>query len=179
MQVVSSSYHQLLHFPTEYGIQKIRSSQKSAQACYLIAATKRPKELEINSIEAPNRDSLEDIGKIPNEKATKDLDWIEINGSLDKFFMIGTFLSEVDRCELVSVLLSNLDIFVWTLYEMPRVDPVMAHHRLNTDPKVKPIIQKSRRSAAEHALAIVDEADLIPGQFLKSLISHGYPIQWL
>ncbi|XP_028054373.1 uncharacterized protein LOC114258601 [Camellia sinensis] len=143
MQAMPSTYHQLLRFPTEYGIEKIRGSQKSAQACYLIVVTKEPKELEVNSVEVSDRESLEDIGKIPSEKAIEDLDRIEINGSLDKFFMIGTSLSKVDRRELVSFLFNNLDVFPWTLYEMPGVDPVVAQYRLNVDPKVKPIIQKS------------------------------------
>jgi len=65
----------------------------------------------VNSIEVPNRESLKDFGKIPSEKATKDLDRVEINRSPDKFFMIGTSLNEVDRHELVSFLLGNLDVF--------------------------------------------------------------------
>ncbi|XP_028075783.1 uncharacterized protein LOC114278016 [Camellia sinensis] len=105
MQAVPSTYHQLLCFPTEYGIEQIRGSQKSAQTCYLIVAAKRPKEPEVNAIEVPDRESLEDIGKTPSEKATKDLDRIEINRSPDKFFIIGTSLNEVDRREFVSFLL--------------------------------------------------------------------------
>ncbi|XP_028072515.1 uncharacterized protein LOC114274741 [Camellia sinensis] len=159
IQAVPSIYHPLLRFPTEYGIEQIWGSQKSAQACYLIATIKRPKEQEVNLIKVPDQESLEDIGKIPSEKTTKDLDQIEINGSLDKFFMIGTSLSEVDRRELVSFLLSNLDVFTWTSCEMPRVDPIMAQYCLNVDPKVKPIIQKSRQSAAEHASAVVGEVN--------------------
>ncbi|XP_028122988.1 uncharacterized protein LOC114320090 [Camellia sinensis] len=70
MQAVLSTYHQLLLFPTDYGIEQIRGSQKLAQACYLVVAAKRPKELEVNSIEVPNRESFKNIGKIPSEKAT-------------------------------------------------------------------------------------------------------------
>jgi len=42
---------------------------------------------------------------------------------------------------------------------MPGVDPSVAQHRLNIDPKCKLIIQKSRRSAVEHASAVVEEVD--------------------
>ncbi|XP_028053601.1 uncharacterized protein LOC114257966 [Camellia sinensis] len=54
MQAVPSTYHQLLRFPTQHGIEPIRGSQKSAKACYLIALAKRSKELEVNSIEFSN-----------------------------------------------------------------------------------------------------------------------------
>ncbi|XP_028057526.1 uncharacterized protein LOC114261450 [Camellia sinensis] len=72
MQAVPSTYHQLLRFSAKYSIKQIRSSQKSAQACYLLA-TKRPKELEVHSIEVSNRESLEDIVRIPSEKAIEAL----------------------------------------------------------------------------------------------------------
>ncbi|XP_028100915.1 uncharacterized protein LOC114300228 [Camellia sinensis] len=65
MQAMPSTYHQLLRFLIEYGIEHIQGSQKSAQACYLIAAAKRPKELKVNLIEVPNRERLKDIGKNP------------------------------------------------------------------------------------------------------------------
>ncbi|XP_028084375.1 uncharacterized protein LOC114285534 [Camellia sinensis] len=54
MQAVPRTYHQLLHFSTKYSIEQIWGSQKSAQACYLVVAAKRPKELEVNSIAVPD-----------------------------------------------------------------------------------------------------------------------------
>ena len=42
---------------------------------------------------------------------------------------------------------------------MPGIDPSVSQHRLNVDPKCKPIIQKSRRSAAEHTAAVVEGVD--------------------
>ncbi|XP_028069020.1 uncharacterized protein LOC114271605 [Camellia sinensis] len=129
LQVVPSTYHQLLRFPTERGIEQIRGSQKSAQACYLLAA-KTKKELEESSIEVLDRESLDDDGRLT-----------------------------INRQQLISFLLGNLDVFAWSLYEMPGVDPSVSQHRLNVDPKCKPIIQKSRRSAAEHTTAVVEELD--------------------
>ncbi|XP_028110776.1 uncharacterized protein LOC114309267 [Camellia sinensis] len=109
-QVVPISYNQLPHFLTKYGIEQIRGPQKSTQACYLITAVKKPKELEVNSIEVPDRESLEDIGKTPSEKATEDLDWVEINGDLDEFFMIGTSLNKVERHDLrASAVIDEID----------------------------------------------------------------------
>ncbi|KAF5932984.1 hypothetical protein HYC85_029155 [Camellia sinensis] len=137
MQAVRSTYHQLLRFPTEYGIEQIRGSQKSVQACYLLA-TKRPRELEVHSIEVLDGESLEDIGRIPSETTTEALHRVEIDGSPDKFFMIGASLDTVERQEFVAFLLGNIDVFAWSPYEMSGVDPLVAQHRLNVDPKCKP-----------------------------------------
>ncbi|XP_028126322.1 uncharacterized protein LOC114323059 [Camellia sinensis] len=74
MQAAPSTYHQLLRFSIECKIEQIWGSKKSAHACHLLVAAKKAKELEVNSIEIPDWESLEDIGKIPSEKATEDLD---------------------------------------------------------------------------------------------------------
>ena len=42
---------------------------------------------------------------------------------------------------------------------MPSIDLSISHHCLNVDPKCKPIIQKSQRSAAEHTATAVKEVD--------------------
>ncbi|GMP70060.1 hypothetical protein CsSME_00029085 [Camellia sinensis var. sinensis] len=110
LQAVPSTYHQLLRFPIEHGIKQICGSHKSAQACYLLAA-KTPKELQENSIEVPNREILDDIGRHPNEKATESLDRVDIDGSPEKFFMIGASLNQADSQQLIFFLLNNLDVF--------------------------------------------------------------------
>ena len=77
----------------------------------------------MNSIELSDRESLNDVGRLPNEKATKDLDRVEIDGNPERFFMVGASVSQADRQQLISFLLGNLDVFAWTPYEMPGVDP--------------------------------------------------------
>ncbi|XP_028073724.1 uncharacterized protein LOC114276144 [Camellia sinensis] len=42
---------------------------------------------------------------------------------------------------------------------MAGVDPFVAQHHLNVDPKCKPIIQRSRRIAAEYTSAVVEEVN--------------------
>ena len=130
MQAVPSTYHQLLRFPTERGIEQIRGSQKS----------ETPREPEVNSIEVLDRESLDDIGQLLREKATEALDRVKIAGNLDRFFMVGASLNEVDRQHLITFLLGNLDIFAWSRYEMPGIDPSVSQHHLNVDPKYRPII---------------------------------------
>ena len=51
-------------------------------------------------------------------------------------------------------LIQNLDVFTWSSYEVPGVDPEFIVHRLNVDPSFPPKKQKSRRSAKEHIKAV-------------------------
>ena len=51
----------------------------------------------MNSIEVPNRESLDDVGQLPSEKATEALDRVEIDGSPHRFFMVSASLNKVDR----------------------------------------------------------------------------------
>ena len=50
-----------------------------------------------------------------------------------------------------------MDVFAWSLYEVPGVDPEFIVHKLNVDPLYPPKKQKPRRSAKEHVNAIRQE----------------------
>ena len=47
-----------------------------------------------------------------------------------------------------------MDVFAWTLYEVPGVDVEFIVHTLNVDPSFPPKKQKPRRSAKEHVKAV-------------------------
>ena len=52
-----------------------------------------------------------------------------------------------DRVEILLSLVQNLDVFAWSPYEVPRVDPAFIVHKLNVDLLVLPKKQRLRRSA--------------------------------
>jgi len=43
-------------------------------------------------------------------------------------------MGDVDRVELLLFLVQNVDVFAWSPYEVPRVDPEFIVHKLNVDP---------------------------------------------
>ena len=47
-----------------------------------------------------------------------------------------------------------MDVFAWSPYEVPRVDPEFIMHKLNVDPSFPPKKQKQKRSAREHMEAV-------------------------
>ena len=46
--------------------------------------------------------------------------------------------------------MQNVNVFAWSSYDVPRVDPKFIVHKLNVDLSFPPKKQKLRRSAKEH-----------------------------
>ena len=75
----------------------------------------------------------------------------------DKYFPIGGSIKDQDKVEMLLVLIQNVDVFAWTPYEVPRVDPEFIVHKLNMDPSFPLKKQKPRRSAKEHIEVVKSE----------------------
>jgi len=68
-------------------------------------------------------------------------------------------MGDKDRVEVLLLPMQNIDVFTWSPYEVPGVDPEFIVHKLNVDPSYPPKKQKQkpRRSAKEHVEAIRQE----------------------
>ena len=72
----------------------------------------------------------------------------------------------------------NVDVFAWSPYEVPRVDPEFIVHKLNVDPLYPPKKQKSRRLAKEHVDAVrqevkrLKEVEVIKEIFLSEWLTN-------
>uniref|UniRef100_A0A2N9FKE2 Uncharacterized protein n=1 Tax=Fagus sylvatica TaxID=28930 RepID=A0A2N9FKE2_FAGSY len=73
------------------------------------------------------------------------------------FFLIGSKLSTMDREHLLQILMSNKDVFAWSVYNAPGVSPDLACHSLNIRPEHKPVVQKQRKLAPEKATIVLEE----------------------
>ena len=71
--------------------------------------------------------------------------------------MVGSKLSAVDREQLLQVLISNQDVFAWSVYDAPSVSPELACHSLNIRSEHRPIVQKRRKLAPERATTVLEE----------------------
>ena len=60
---------------------------------------------------------------------------------------------------MLALLKEYQNVFAWTLYEAPSVDSKFAGHELNVLPDYKPVVQKARRTAPQHAEAVREEVD--------------------
>ena len=70
----------------------------------------------------------------------------------------------------------NIDVFAWSAYDAPRVDPNFICHHLNANPFAIPKKQPPRRSSREHS-------DAVKGEILKlkraGAIKEVFYPEWL
>ena len=69
---------------------------------------------------------------------------VKILPDTDKYFQIGTSMENQDKVEMLLFLIQNVDVFAWSPYEVPKVDPEFIVHKLNVDPSVPPKKHKPR-----------------------------------
>ena len=63
-------------------------------------------------------------------------------------------MEDCDKIKMLLFLIQNVDVFTWSPYEVPGVDPEFIFHKLNMDPSFPPKKQKPRRSTKEHVEAV-------------------------
>ena len=111
-----------------------------------------------------DREVLKDVGNTP-EAIVEDLMSYDLNEpSLDCFFLTRSKLTEQERNELIEFLTINIEVFAWTQYEMPEIDPIFINHELNVIPKAKLVKQRGCRSAIEHVDAVIEEVKILKRQ---------------
>ena len=77
-----------------------------------------------------------------------------VEGENQRHFLIGDPFSAEHKSQLLVLLKEYQDIFAWTSYEAPGVEPNFACHELNVSPKYKQVVQKARRTAPQHAKVV-------------------------
>ena len=94
----------------------------------------------------------------------------------DRSFLIGASVKDEERVEMLLFLVQNVDVFAWSSYELPRVDPKFIVHKLNVDPSHPPKKQKPKRSAKEHDNAVRQEVKRLKG---AKAIMESFFLKWL
>lgn len=62
----------------------------------------------------------------------------------DRYFQIGKSLPTEDQVEVLLTLVQNFDVFGWSPYKVPGMDPKFIVCKLNVDPLFPPKKQKPR-----------------------------------
>ena len=128
-KAVTSTYHLMIKFPTEYGVGELRGDQVTARECY-IAMLEIDNHLQTMSIEE-QRTGVEPV---------KRLEEIPLNSSkLDRTMRIGTLASLTVRLALVAFLKENQDVFALSYEDMLGIYPSVMVHRLNVSPSFPPV----------------------------------------
>ena len=94
---------------------------------------------------------------LSEEVKCEDLIKVIIGDDPEKFFLVGSQLPQSEKEELVEFLKRNINVFAWSAYEAPGVDPDFICHHLNVNPVMTPKKQLLRRPFKEHAEAVRQE----------------------
>ena len=113
-------------FPTESGVGEVIGDQVLTRECY--QAVLAAKENHTWMIEEKEEDKVE---------ALEEVELVE--GKTTKTIRIGTTLSPGMRSRLIQFLKENLDVFAWSHEDMPGISPKVIEHKLNVNPKKKPV----------------------------------------
>ena len=120
---------------------------------------------------------LEDVGQNPKAKVVEELIRYESDEpSSNRFFLAGANLEERERIEFIQFLKENIEIFAWTPYEMPGIDPNFIMHELNVLPNARLVKQRGRRSALKLVDAVIKEVEKL--KEASAIIEVFYP-NWL
>lgn len=71
---------------------------------------------------------------------------------------------------------ANIDVFAWSTYDVPKIDPEYICHRLNVNPEATPQKQPPWRSSKEHAEAVKIEVNKLKQ---AGVIKESFYPEWL
>ena len=165
-KTVTSTYHLMIKFPTEYGVGELRGNQVAARECY-IAMLEMEDQQQTMCIEKQR--ALAELDEELEEVRLDDT-WPE------RTTKIG-ILASWPICQTITTFLrNNQDVFAWSHEDMPGIDPSVMVHKLNVSPSFPPIRQKKRVFAQERDKAIAEEVrKLLEAGFIQEVY---YP-DWL
>ena len=125
-KVAMSTYCLKVKFPTENGVGEVKGDQVLARECYqeVLAA----KENHTWMIEEKEKEKMEAL-------EIEEL----IDGEPVKTTRVGMTMSQDMKKKLVQFLMENLDIFAWSHEDIPGISPEIIQHKLDVDPKKKPV----------------------------------------
>ena len=127
---MTSTYHLMIKFPTEYRLGEVHGNQVAAHECY-IAILEMDNHLQTMSIEEQQM-----VAKLVEGLKEILLD----NSKLERMTRIVTLASPSVR-QAVTIR-ENQDVFTWSHEDMPKIDLSIMVHKLNVSPLFPPIWQK-------------------------------------
>ena len=126
IKVTQSTFHQAFRFPTANAVDEILGDQSDLKNCYSTAIS--TKMAQVQNIEVEDRPVLEDVGSDLRSKVIEDLEQISAEQEEPQLHvLIGTSLAPEKKKGLVQLLKRNIEVFVWTPYEMSSINLKVDH----------------------------------------------------
>ncbi|XP_073137597.1 uncharacterized protein [Henckelia pumila] len=191
-QVVGSTYHMKMKFPTTEGIGEAIGDSRLARECHAnilrdpANCKKRSRVDKISTqkrrhprTDEPRNDRVHtiksEVEKLKHMEATKTLKIIEVTpGSPDRTLKIGTEMHAKIEHMITTFLREN--VFAWEGEPLPGIPHEYALHQLNVESRIKPVKQKKRSFGVEKNKHITVEVEkLVKTKYIRPVT---YP-EWL
>jgi hypothetical protein len=164
LRAVTSTYHLLVHFPTDNGVGEMKGDQAIARECYLTSVS--TEQTHQTLIVEERRNFAE---------PTEELEEVElIEGDEKKITKIGTANPEKIRDSIVEFLRENTDVFAWCHEDMHGISTKVIVHKLNANPSMHLVKQKRRVFAPKRNTAVMEEVDKLLAVGLIREVSNGW-----
>ncbi|XP_065630936.1 uncharacterized protein LOC136068134 [Quercus suber] len=162
-KAATSTFCLKVKFPTEQGVGEVKGDQILARECYQAVLVSRENHTwVIEDKSAEIREKLETVELVEEDPS--------------KTTQVGMNLNPKTKELIIRFLKNNLDVFACSHEDMSGIPADIIEHRLNVDPKKKPIQQKRRVFAPERNKAVTDEVNkLLTANFIREVY---YP-EWL
>ena len=146
-KAVTSTYHLMIKFPTNYGVGELRGNQVAAWECYIpmIEMEDQQKKMCIRE-QRVMAEPVEELEEVNLDDAQP-----------ERTTRIGTLASWSVRQALTTVLKANQDVFAWSHEDMLGIDPSIMVHKLNVSSSFPLVRQKKRVFAQEQDKVIAKE----------------------
>jgi len=163
---VVSTPHLAMKFPSPSGdILTIHCDQRLARECYMASLRPQLPIQQTNHIERPPGSSLALSGEDLDPRVGWDvrLEPVEETSFLElpngHSINLGTGLNSNERAIITPILTNKTYLFAWLATDLPRVDPLVASHKLSIYKEARYVSQKKRKLGEERRLAAKVEAD--------------------
>ena len=163
LEAVVSISHLKVKFHTEFGVGEILGDQEMSRQCYVEALTPKKKcqgESSVNHVIEVDPNEIIEIPKESAYSAHEATEDIPLDPTRpERSVKIGKGLPIKIKQDLVKLLQDHADIFAWDPKDMPGILEIVALHRLNIKPGVRPVRQKKRTFSHDKQEAIDIELD--------------------
>ncbi|XP_072078151.1 uncharacterized protein [Arachis hypogaea] len=99
-----------------------------------------------------------------------ELEKVQLDNNINHYTHISSSLLSGTKQKITSLLQQNADLFAWTPADMPGIDPNLICHKLQIDPRARPISQKKCNMGDEKRAACLEETQkLLQAGFIEEL----------
>ncbi|XP_027922675.1 uncharacterized protein LOC114180566 [Vigna unguiculata] len=180
---IVSTPHLAMKFPSPSGdILTIHGDQRLARECYMASLRPQLPILQTNHIEHPPGSGIALSGDDLDPRVGHDarLEHVDETIPLElpngRTLKLGTGLQHDQREMLTPTLISNTDLFSWSVADLPGVDPHVAVHKLSVYKEARYVSQKKWKLGEERRLVVKIEANKLLN---AGFIEEAHYTTWL